>query len=148
MSCGAMIVTFLLFAGIVPGRRNCLHVIDEIQARRSPRSVSGFRLSLTTRLPAGNFLQELNSFSPGTSAVPVAAGVAPVGAGVGVGRGIESAVRRPNLRAACPIGGTGGVGVTPILVVVPSAPTTTAAWAIPDPSAAATKAQRIGCGCL
>src|SRR6266705_339988 len=80
MSCGAMIVTFLLFAGIVPGSRNCLHVIDEIQERRSPSSVSGFMLSFTTRLPAGNFLQELNSFSPGTSAaVPVMMGLVALG---------------------------------------------------------------------
>src|SRR3954465_12204035 len=71
-----MMVTFLLLAGMVPGSRNCLQVIEEIQEMRSPSSVSGFMLSLTIRLPAGNFLQELNSFSPGTSP---AGGVAPGG---------------------------------------------------------------------
>src|SRR5215471_5309104 len=90
MSCGATIVTFLLFAGIVPGSRNCLHVIDEIHDTRSPSSVSGLRLSLTMRLPAGNFRQELNSFSPASSppAADVAPGVAAPGAAVGAGGGV------------------------------------------------------------
>ena len=65
-----MIVTFLLLAGMVPGSTNCLHVIDEIQEIRSPRSVSGFMFSFTIRLLGGNFLQELNSFSPASSPVP------------------------------------------------------------------------------
>src|ERR1022692_2408492 len=71
---------------MVPGSRNCLHVIDEIQEMRSPSSVSGLRLSLTIRLPLGNFLQELNSFSPTTVApetlVPVVPAVTEVMAGV------------------------------------------------------------------
>src|SRR3954453_7724434 len=90
ISCGAMMVTFLLLAGMVPGSRNCLQVIDEIQEMRSPSSVSGLRLSFTMRLPDGNFLQELNSFSPITAApltlVPAAAVVAPAG-GVAAGGG-------------------------------------------------------------
>src|SRR5450432_963334 len=139
MSCGATIVTFLLFAGIVPGSRNWRHVIDEIHEIRSPSSVSGFMLSLTTRLPAGNFRHELNSFSPGGSAVPVTTGVVVdggVGVGVAVGAvpavvGTGGGTRRPNFRAAWIMGAMGagaGVGVTPIFVVVPSAPTTTAAY--------------------
>src|SRR6185369_10257365 len=60
-------VTFLLLAGMVPGSRNCLQVIDEIQEMRSPSSVSGLRFSLTMRLLAGNLRQELNSFSPASS---------------------------------------------------------------------------------
>src|SRR3954451_9205024 len=83
---GATMVTFLLLAGMVPGSKNCLQVIDEIQEMRSPSSVSGFRLSFTIRLPDGNFLQELNSFSPMTAAPPLAApaagGVAAAGVGV------------------------------------------------------------------
>src|SRR5882724_5263874 len=76
MSCGAMIVSFLLLAGIVPGSTNCLQVIDEIHEMRSPSSVSGFMLSFTIRRLAGNFLQELNSFSPATSpGAPGAPGV-------------------------------------------------------------------------
>jgi hypothetical protein len=39
---------------MVPGSRNCLQVIDEIQEIRSPSSVSGFMFSLTMRLLAGN----------------------------------------------------------------------------------------------
>src|SRR3954449_7912835 len=101
ISSGATTVTFLLFAGIVPGSRNCLHVIDEIHAIRSPSSVSGLRLSFTMRLPDGNFLQVLKSlspiswFEPVTPVVPpaggVAVGVAPVAAGgaPGVGGGIR-----------------------------------------------------------
>jgi hypothetical protein len=103
MSWGAMIVTFFELAGIVPGKRNCRHVIDEIHEIRSPSSVSGFMLSFTIRLPAGNFLQELNSFSPGSSAVPVTTGVFGdsdgVGATTGAGTG-SSPGRCPNLRAA------------------------------------------------
>src|SRR4051812_40914462 len=64
-------VTFLLLAGMVPGSKNCLQVIDEIQAMRSPSSVSGLRFNFTMRLLAGNFLQELNSFSPASSPDPV-----------------------------------------------------------------------------
>src|SRR5579863_4687409 len=85
-------VTFLLLAGMVPGSRNCLQVIDEIQEMRSPSSVSGFRLSFTIRLPDGNFLQELNSFSPITAppemvapGTPAAAGAATAGTAVGAG---------------------------------------------------------------
>src|SRR5262245_45542695 len=78
MSWGAITVTFLLLAGMVPGRRNCLHEIDEM---RSPSSVSGFRFSFTMRLPAGNFRQELNSFSPGRSPPPLGAVAAGGGAG-------------------------------------------------------------------
>src|SRR5437868_6459250 len=104
MSCGATIVTFLLFAGIVPGRRNCLHVIDEIHEIRSPSSVSGFMLSFTIRLPAGNFLQELNSFSPGRSELTTVVPGAAAGAGTAPGgcpaSGPPSAPpRRPSLRA-------------------------------------------------
>src|SRR5580692_3189632 len=84
-------VTFLLLAGMVPGKRNCLQVIDEIQEMRSPSSVSGLRLSFTIRLPEGNFLQELNSFSPITEppeTLPMApAGSAAAGAGVVLGGG-------------------------------------------------------------
>src|SRR5215831_19688731 len=87
MSWGATIVTFLLLAGIVPGNRNCLQVMDEIQLTRSPSSVSGLRFSLTMRLPAGNFRQELNSFSPASSP-PVAAPGAGVAAAGGVGGGV------------------------------------------------------------
>src|SRR6266850_5960629 len=97
MSCGATIVTFLLLAGIVPGSKNWRHVIDEIQAIISPSSVSGFMLSLTTRLPAGNFRQELNSFSPTASAVPVTVGVVAVDDGDGGVAMRASGVRR-NLR--------------------------------------------------
>src|SRR5262252_4688832 len=88
MSWGAITVTFLLLAGMVPGSRNCLHVIDEIHEMRSPSSVSGLRFSLTMRLPAGNFRHELNSFSPASSAPPlggVAAGAATDGDGDGIG---------------------------------------------------------------
>src|SRR5580698_1304497 len=90
MSCGAMIVTFFELAGIVPGSKNCRHVIEEIHASRSPSSVSGFMLSFTTRLPAGNFLQVLNSLSL-ASAVPVVTGV--VGEGVAA-TGVGSGTRR------------------------------------------------------
>src|SRR6476469_9760079 len=93
ISSGATTVTFLLLAGIVPGSRNCLHVIDEIQAIRSPSSVSGFRLSFTIRFPAGNFLHVLKSFSPISCVDPVTApagtpgvaGVPVAGVVVGVG---------------------------------------------------------------
>src|SRR5882724_5180273 len=64
MSCGAMIVSFLLLAGMVPGSTNCLQVIDEIHEMRSPSSVSGFKFSFTIRLPVGSFLHELYSTSP------------------------------------------------------------------------------------
>src|SRR5579871_6398030 len=84
-------VTFLLLAGMVPGSKNCLQVIDEIQEMRSPSSVSGLRLSFTIRFPDGNFLQELNSFSPITAppalAAPGAAAGAAAGAAVAAGGG-------------------------------------------------------------
>src|SRR4051794_5143287 len=97
ISSGATTVTFLLFAGIVPGSRNCLHVIDEIQAIRSPSSVSGLRLSFTMRLPAGNFLQVLKSLSPISWFDPVTPVVPPPGDGAAV-----------PVVAGAP--GTGGVG--------------------------------------
>src|SRR6476646_2197898 len=90
ISSGATTATFLLLAGMVPGRRNCLHVIDEIHAIRSPSSVSGFRFNFTMRLPAGNFLQVLKSFSPMSWFAPVtpsepagAGGLPPGGGGTG-----------------------------------------------------------------
>ena len=107
ISSGATMVTFLLLAGMVPGSRNCLQVIDEIQEMRSPSSVSGLRLSFTIRLPDGNFLQELNSFSPITAApeaVPAGAGVAArrraaawrrAAARGGAGRGRSASAPRP-----------------------------------------------------
>src|SRR5687767_7973635 len=81
MSWGEMTVTFLLLVGIVPGMRNWRQVMLEIQPTRSPSSVSGFMFSFTIRLLAGNFLQLLNSRSPGTSVTMV------VGAGAGGGAG-------------------------------------------------------------
>ena len=106
ISSGATMVTFLLLEGIVPGSRNCLHVIDEIHEMRSPSSVSGFRFNFTIRLPAGNFLQELNSFSPTTappvtSVVPAPAAAPAVAGVVGVMAGWRRLVRRI----------AGGVGV-------------------------------------
>src|SRR5580704_12602105 len=101
-------VTFLLLAGMVPGNRNCLQVIDEIQEMRSPSSVSGLRLSFTIRLPEGNFLQELNSFSPIT-VPPVALPIAPGGKAAGaVAAGGGSRRRRPGAFEVCarPAGGT------------------------------------------
>src|ERR1700722_16408719 len=86
-------VTFLLLAGMVPGKRNCLQVIDEIQEIRSPSSVSGLRLSFTIRLPEGNFLQELNSFSPITDP-PVAVPIAPGGKAAGAGAAAGGSRRR------------------------------------------------------
>src|SRR5579863_7203387 len=100
-------VTFLLLAGMVPGSRNCLQVIDEIQEMRSPSSVSGLRFSFTIRLPDGNFLQELNSFSPITGA-PSAPGAAGTGAvtGLAVGGGEPGRWRRiPGGVGAVPPGG-------------------------------------------
>src|SRR4029077_6792181 len=89
ISCGAMTVTFLLLAGIVPGNTNCLQGTDEIQEMRSPRPVSGFKFSFTIRRLAGNFLQELNSFSPATSPVTVGPGIPPVpGVMAGTGAGV------------------------------------------------------------
>src|SRR5678809_1105355 len=107
---GATTVTFLLLAGIVPGSRNCLHVIDEIQAIRSPSSVSGFRLSFTMRLPDGNFLQVLKSLSPISWFAPVTPVVPPGGvpAGVvGVVDGVPAGVVAGVVGAAP--GGAGGV---------------------------------------
>src|SRR5665213_715872 len=76
-------VTFLLLEGIVPGKRNCLQVIDEIHEIRSPSSVSGLRFSLTTRFPAGNFLQELKSGGmAAVAAAPVVAAPPPLAAAV------------------------------------------------------------------
>src|SRR5499427_10858381 len=95
ISSGATTVTFLLLAGIVPGSRNCLQVIDEIQAIRSPSSVSGFRFSFTIRLPGGNFLQVLKSLSPISWFAPVTAFDPPAAAGV------------PGVVGAAPVGATG-----------------------------------------
>src|SRR5215831_8541415 len=100
MSWGAITVTFLLLAGMVPGSRNCLHVIDEIQEMRSPSSVSGLRFSFTMRLPAGNFRHELNSFSPTRSEPPLDDD--------GVGAVVDGVV----LIAAAGGGGGAGGGVT------------------------------------
>src|SRR5436309_501748 len=100
-------VTFLLLAGMVPGSRNCLQVIDEIQEMRSPSSVSGFRLSFTIRFPDGNFLQELNSFSPITAApVTVAPPAGGVTAGVGAAAGGVSRRRRAKPFGPTPPAGT------------------------------------------
>jgi hypothetical protein len=46
ISSGATTVTFLLLAGIVPGSRNCLQVIDEIHAIRSPQLGVGLQIQL------------------------------------------------------------------------------------------------------
>src|SRR5882724_7988601 len=145
-----MIVTFLLLAGIVPGSTNCLHVIDEIHEMRSPRSVSGFMLSFTIRLPGGNFLQELKSFSPGSSAAPGApgvpagvvgvTGVAPVGLPKIAGAPPAPAAARFKRRSWRAVGGAGvvdddgGVGVGGVAAPaagggVGPAPDTTAARA-------------------
>ena len=56
-----MIVTFLLSAGMVPGTRKDLHVIDEIHATTSPSAASGLSLYLTMRFPLGTCLQVLKS---------------------------------------------------------------------------------------
>src|ERR1700733_7348798 len=91
INCGAMMVTFLLLGGMVPGNKNCRQVMDEIHDSRSPSSVSGFMFSLTMRLLAGNFLHELNSRSPLTSpgdggpAAGVVAAVDATGTDPGVG---------------------------------------------------------------
>src|SRR5512141_1057934 len=82
-----MTVTFLPCKGTET--RNCEQVMLEIQPMRSSSSVSGFRFSLTMRLPAGSFLHELNSFSPGSSDPPGAPGVA-VAAGVAGAGGLAS----------------------------------------------------------
>src|SRR5262245_48534121 len=90
---------------MVPGSRNCLQVIDEIQAIRSPSSVSGFRFNFTIRLPGGNFLQVLKSFSPISWLEPVTPGPVPPGVPVPV-----------PVPAAAPAGGVVagvGVGVVP-----------------------------------
>src|SRR5213076_2989233 len=104
ISSGATTVTFLLFAGIVPGSRNCLQVMDEIQAIRSPSSVSGLRFSFTIRLPGGNFLQVLKSLSPISWVAPLTPVVPPPAGGVpagGVpGAGVPGGVGRPRLPAA------------------------------------------------
>ena len=92
ISSGATTVTFLLLAGMVPGSRNCLQVIDEIQAIRSPSSVSGFRFSFTMRLPDGNFLQVLKSLSPISWFAPVTPVVPPGGVPVGVVAGVPAGV--------------------------------------------------------
>src|SRR5262245_56287622 len=114
ISSGATTVTFLLFAGMVPGSRNCLQVIDEIHAMRSPSSVSGLRLSFTIRLPDGNFLQVLKSFSPISWLEPVTPDpppggvVVPLPGVVGVAPGVGG-VGRPRLPpAAAPGTAPGG----------------------------------------
>src|SRR5262245_35211760 len=133
---------------------NCLPVIDEIQAIRSPSSVSGLRFNFTIRLPAGNFLQVLKSFSPiscgdpVTPGVPGAAGAAPgvaagapgagaAGAGTGWGRPrlpLKPGIGKPgSVRGVPGAGGAGtaaGLGpVSPGLTFtgLPSGPVTTAA---------------------
>src|SRR6185295_18594630 len=88
----------------VPGSRNCLQVIDEIQAIRSPSSVSGFRLSFTMRLPDGNFLQVLKSLSPISWFAPVTPVVPPGGVPAGVVDGVVDGV---------PAGVVAGVGGVP-----------------------------------
>ena len=127
ISSGATTVTFLLLAGMVPGSRNCLQVIDEIQAIRSPSSVSGFRFSFTMRLPAGNFLQVLKSFSPISWFAPVTPAVAagrrsawrPGGVGVAAGAAPERAALPPSTPGRLGIGARrraspgDGVGVAP-----------------------------------
>src|SRR5665213_724332 len=91
-------VTFLLLEGIVPGKRNCLQVIDEIHEIRSPSSVSGLRFSLTTRFPAGSAWQLLKVRSP-IWVGSFEAGVELEGVGqVGVARGARTAA--PAGRAA------------------------------------------------
>src|SRR5215510_15693509 len=85
---------------MVPGSRNCLQVMDEIQAIRSPSSVSGLRLSFTIRLPDGNFLQVLKSFSPISWLAPVTADPVPPG-------GVVAEVP-PGVVGAAPGGVVGG----------------------------------------
>src|SRR4051795_5853658 len=77
MACGAMTVTFLPAMPTVLGIRNGVQVMLDSQPIRSPISVSGFMFSFRIALPAGSFLQELNSFSPGYSTMPVVPVVAP-----------------------------------------------------------------------
>ncbi len=112
ISSGATTVTFLLLAGMVPGSRNCLQVIDEIQAIRSPSSVSGFRFSFTMRLPDGNFLQVLKSLSPISWFAPVTPVVPPGGVPVGVVAGVPAGVVAGVVGA---VPGTGGPGRGPRL---------------------------------
>src|SRR6185369_2237117 len=95
MACGAITVTFLPAMPTVLGMRNGVQVMLDSQPMRSPISVSGFMFSFRMALPAGSFLQELNSFSPGYStrplepppvvavAVPAGAGAATAGAPAG-----------------------------------------------------------------
>src|SRR5678815_4132750 len=104
---------------MVPGSRNCLQVIDEIQAIRSPSSVSGFRFSFTMRFPDGNFLQVLKSLSPISWFAPVTPVVPPGGVPVGVVAGVPVGVVAGVVGAAP---GTGGPGRGPRLP--PSSPGT------------------------
>src|SRR5664279_5979850 len=93
MSCGETMVSFLPVTGTPT--MNCAQVMLEIQPMRSITSVSGLRLRRTLRLPAGSFLHELNSLSPGSSAAPgapgsgaaTAPGLPGTGAGPPFGRG-------------------------------------------------------------
>src|SRR6185312_2746337 len=136
ISSGATMVTFLLLAGMVPGKRNCLQVIDEIQAMRSPSSVSGLRFSFTIRFPDGNFLQELNSFSPITAPPSVPAAVEVPAAGTGTG-GRKAPVGEAGWWRR--IAGGVGAGVPGgTRTGLPSAPLTTAARAPASPSASIT----------
>src|SRR5262245_28137981 len=165
ISSGATTVTFLLFAGIVPGSRNCLQVIDEIQAIRSPSSVSGFRFSFTIRLPGGNFLQVLKSlspiswFAPVTVFAPGVPGAAPGVAGAaGDGAPGDGAPPRPRFpiapgkapgtlgvaaggAGAGTPGGAGAPGET--LTTLPSGPVTTAARSGLAPRRTATTAATL-----
>src|SRR5262245_60112599 len=107
MSCGEMTVTFLPWMETALDSKNWRQVMLEIQLMRSESSESGLKLNLM-RLPGGNFLQVLNSFSlAGTSTgPPAAAGAAPPGA---VGAGAPALLGR-----AGSLGGAGGAGrVTP-----------------------------------
>ncbi len=73
-----MIVTVLLWAGIVPGTMNCLQVMAEIQETRSKRSVFGLRFSFR-RFPSGSLRHE--SPVPGAAAGPPARSAARAAAG-------------------------------------------------------------------
>jgi hypothetical protein len=124
ISSGATMVTFLLLDGMVPGSKNCLQVMDEIHEMRSPSSVSGFRFNFTIRLPAGNFLQELNSFSP-TTVPPVTSVVAPAAPAVaGAVVGAMPGCRRFARRSAGEAGGG-----------VPAGCTRTGCWFTPSTTA-------------
>src|SRR5580704_5490791 len=118
-------VTFLLLEGIVPGSKNCLQVMDDIHAIRSPSSVSGLRFSLTTRLPAGNFLQELKSGGIAPPAAPIAA-VPAVPALAAATFGLAGSRRRRG-PAGVGVAATGAGAPGSTLVTLRSTPSTTAA---------------------